>query len=294
MTSEQLDAYMLVFRIEEITQRLRVNNVLPTQRNRSPSPAPEYDTSGRRINTREHRYRKSLQDERHRLVEAAFKVIPNYTPPHDYRRPDQFTEKVYIPVSDFPGVNFIGQLLGPRGSSLKAMNDRTGATIAIRGRGSVKEGKGRFLDSYTTDNLQEPLHCLITAGSQQKVDEAKELIQGVIETVVSTPEHANNRKRQQLRDLAIMNGTFRDDENDLQRNQVGRLIVCAGSQRQQAADHQHGQKTYDDHLEHEYKQLLSELEGSITDEAADQPSHSSLNRLPPWRLDRLDQGNRWA
>jgi splicing factor 1 len=73
---------------------------------RSPSPAPQYDNFGRRVNTREFRYRKRLEDERHKLVEKAMKSIPNYHPPSDYRRPTKTQEKVYVPVNDYPEINF--------------------------------------------------------------------------------------------------------------------------------------------------------------------------------------------
>ena len=73
---------------------------------RSPSPAPQYDNHGRRINTREYRYRKRLEDERHKLIEKAMKTIPNYHPPQDYRRPTKTQEKVYVPVNDYPEINF--------------------------------------------------------------------------------------------------------------------------------------------------------------------------------------------
>lgn len=73
---------------------------------RSPSPAPQYDNHGRRVNTREYRYRKRLEDERHKLIEKAMKIIPNYHPPQDYRRPTKTQEKVYVPVNDYPEINF--------------------------------------------------------------------------------------------------------------------------------------------------------------------------------------------
>ncbi|KAI2638866.1 hypothetical protein GGS26DRAFT_587637 [Hypomontagnella submonticulosa] len=75
------------------------------------------------------------------------------------------------------------------------MNAESGPVITIRGKGSY-----------------EPLHCLVTADTQYSVDRAKESIQEVIETTITTPERANDRKRQQLRDLAVANGTFCDDE----------------------------------------------------------------------------------
>ena len=121
MTSEQLEAYTLHLRIEEISQKLRINDVVPAEgdryvlpslesallmRHRSPSPPPQYDNFGRRVNTREFRYRKRLEDERHKLVEKAMKTIPNYHPPSDYRRPTKTQEKVYVPVNDYPEINF--------------------------------------------------------------------------------------------------------------------------------------------------------------------------------------------
>lgn len=79
-------------------------------RHRSPSPAPQYDNFGRRVNTREFRYRKRLEDERHKLVEKAMKTLPNYHPPADYRRPTKTQEKVYVPVNDYPEINFSMEL----------------------------------------------------------------------------------------------------------------------------------------------------------------------------------------
>ncbi|KAL5404298.1 Branchpoint-bridging protein [Paraphaeosphaeria minitans] len=217
MTTEQLDAYTLHLRIEEITQKLKINDVVPADGDRSPSPPPQYDNYGRRVNTREFRYRKRLEDERHKLVEKAMKTLPNYHPPADYRRPTKTQEKVYVPVNDYPEINFIGLLIGPRGNTLKKMESESGAKIAIRGKGSVKEGKGRS-DAAHTSNQEEDLHCLIMADTEDKVNKAKKLIHNVIETAASIPEGQNELKRNQLRELAALNGTLRDDENQACQN----------------------------------------------------------------------------
>jgi len=217
MTAEQLDAYVTHLRIEEISQKLRINDVVPADGDRSPSPPPQYDNFGRRVNTREYRYRKRLEEERHKLIEKAMKIIPSYHPPSDYRRPTKTQEKVYVPVNDYPEINFIGLLIGPRGNTLKNMETKSLAKIAIRGKGSVKEGKGKS-DAAHASNQDEDLHCLIMADTEEKIAKAKELIHQVIETAASIPEGQNELKRNQLRELAALNGTLRDDENQACQN----------------------------------------------------------------------------
>ena len=64
------------------------------------------------------------------------------------------------------------------------METESGAKIAIRGKGSVKEGKGRS-DAAHTSNQEEDLHCLIMADTEEKVNKAKKLINHIIETVRS-------------------------------------------------------------------------------------------------------------
>ncbi|CAF9936127.1 MAG: hypothetical protein HETSPECPRED_010019 [Heterodermia speciosa] len=312
MTNEQLEAYVLHLRIQEISEKLRINDVVPADGDRSPSPPPQYDNFGRRVNTREYRYRKRLEDERHKQIEKAMKIIPNYHPPSDYRRPTKTQEKVYVPVNDYPEINFIGLLIGPRGNTLKKMETESLAKIAIRGKGSVKEGKGRS-DAAHTSNQEEDLHCLIMADTEEKVNKAKKLIHNVIETAglpyglwygwcanccqaASIPEGQNELKRNQLRELAALNGTLRDDENQAcqncgqighrkydcpeQRNFTANIIcrVCgnAGHMARDCPDRQRGANWRNDApsdapgrqairggdaVDREYEQLMNELSG---------------------------------
>ncbi|KAI8371419.1 uncharacterized protein BYT42DRAFT_580185 [Radiomyces spectabilis] len=212
LNKEQMENYVLHIRLEEINRKLRMGDYMPPERERSPSPEPIYDAQGKRVNTREARYRKKLEDERHRLVDTAMKTIPNFKPPADYKRPSRLQEKVYIPAKEFPEINFIGLLIGPRGNTLKGMEADSGAKISIRGRGSVKEGKART-DAANNSAQEEDLHCLVMADSEDKVKKAVKLIEKIIETSASVPEGQNELKRNQLRELAALNGTLRDDEN---------------------------------------------------------------------------------
>lgn len=202
VSQAQLDNYAIRIRLEEIDHKLKSNNFIPPEReryvnvcfsmnsffellySRSPSPPPTYDAHGRRTNTREVRYRKKLEDERIKLVDRAVKTDPTFRPPVEYlqqKRSQRPSEKVYIPVKEFPEINFFGLLVGPRGNSLKKMERDSGAKISIRGKGSVKEGKGKP-DQYA-DDAEEDLHCLVMAESDDKVRACVNLINKVIETV---------------------------------------------------------------------------------------------------------------
>ncbi|TPX47547.1 hypothetical protein SeLEV6574_g02613 [Synchytrium endobioticum] len=214
LSQEKQQLYVINLRIEEISNKLRNGDYVP--REKSPEPEPVYGPDGKRVNTREFRYRKKLEDERHNLVLSAQKIDPSYRPPADYKKPNKMTDKLYIPVRDFPEINFIGLLIGPRGNTLKKMETESGAKISIRGKGSVKEGKSR--DGGPTPGEEEDLHCLITAESEEKVKKAMQAVERVIETAVSIPESQNDLKRNQLRELAALNGTLRDDENQVCAN----------------------------------------------------------------------------
>lgn len=52
---------------------------------RSPSPEPIYNSEGKRLNTREFRVRKKLEEERHTLVQEAMTANSDYKPPGDYK-----------------------------------------------------------------------------------------------------------------------------------------------------------------------------------------------------------------
>ncbi|GCE97602.1 Mud Synthetic-Lethal 5p [Zygosaccharomyces mellis] len=212
LTQEQLTAYQIIFRIKEITSLLRSNNLKPPERrNRSPSPPPAYDSRGKRINTREQRYGKKLEEERHRLVEVALKLIPHFVAPEDYKRPTKFQDKYYIPVDDYPTINFVGLLLGPRGNTLRKLQENSGCKIAIRGRGSVKEGKNAYDLPKGAMNFSDPLHCLVIADSEDKIQKGIKLCEGVVVKAVTSPEGQNDLKRGQLRELAELNGILRED-----------------------------------------------------------------------------------
>ncbi|KAL4557749.1 hypothetical protein LXL04_035937 [Taraxacum kok-saghyz] len=120
-----------------------------------------------------------------------------------------------IPVDTFPNFNFVGRLLGPRGNSLKRIEATTGCRVYIRGKGSIKdpdkEEKLRGRPGY--EHLNEPLHILIEADLPPSVvdlrlRQAQEIIQELLKPVDESEDFI---KRQQLRELALLNSTFREE-----------------------------------------------------------------------------------
>ncbi|KAI1725100.1 KH domain-containing protein [Ditylenchus destructor] len=121
------------------------------------------------------------------------------------------TQKVYVPKH--PTYNFIGRILGPRGNSVRRLEEITGCRILIRGKGSVKdpsrERKLRRMPGW--EHLKDSLHVLITADDinehvcSTKLHRASIFIERLL-----TPAF-DNYKRQQLIQLAIIRGTYRQE-----------------------------------------------------------------------------------
>lgn len=237
----------------------------PDPARRSPSPPPVYDRNGQRMNTREARAKERLLGQRSDLIGELMKICPGFRPPADYK-PSKKIARIPVPVKEFPGYNFIGLIIGPRGNTQKRMERETGAKIALRGKGSVKEGRSSTRRDMKPDPSEnEPLHVLVTADTQEQLDKAKEMVKQLLTPV---EEGRNEHKRAQLRELAALNGTLRDDEYWLMRKQEesrGDIFQMPSAVKQQmneqykrdAARMGHDTSNLDD----EYDSFLKELGG---------------------------------
>lgn len=58
---------------------------LVSRSRRSPSPEPIYNSEGKRLNTREYRTRKKIEEERHALITEMVGLNPEFKPPADYK-----------------------------------------------------------------------------------------------------------------------------------------------------------------------------------------------------------------
>ncbi|XP_015881583.1 KH domain-containing protein At5g56140 isoform X1 [Ziziphus jujuba] len=125
------------------------------------------------------------------------------------------TIRVDIPVEKYPNYNFVGRLLGPRGNSLKRVEASTECRVLIRGRGSIKdparEEMMRGKPGY--EHLNEPLHILVEAELpveivDARLMQAREILEDLLKPI---DECQDFYKKQQLRELAMLNGTLREE-----------------------------------------------------------------------------------
>mmetsp|Transcript_3113 Transcript_3113/g.4530 ORF Transcript_3113/g.4530 Transcript_3113/m.4530 type:complete len:713 (-) Transcript_3113:2635-4773(-) len=180
---------------------------------RSPSPPPVYGVDGKRKNTRAFRWKERYTAQRQDTLEQILSLTTSNASATSSIAPSLFkrkrTRKIHIPVEDHPTYNFIGLIIGPRGKTQKEMENKTGCKIAIRGKGSVKEGARGRRDGKMMEGDDEPLHVVITGDNQANVDAAADMINDML---VVIDDDKNVHKQQQLRELALLNGTLKDDE----------------------------------------------------------------------------------
>ncbi|PSS33191.1 Branchpoint-bridging protein [Actinidia chinensis var. chinensis] len=267
---------------------------------RSPSPEPIYDNMGIRINTREYRARERLNKERQEIISQIIKKNPAFKPPADYR-PPKLQKKLHIPMKEYPGYNFIGLIIGPRGNTQKRMEKETGAKIVIRGKGSVKEGRlGQKRDLKYDPAENEDLHVLVEAETQDALEAAAGMVEKLLQPV---DEVLNEHKRQQLRELAALNGTIRDEEVCRLCGEPGhRQFACPSRFSTFKSDvlckicGDGGHPTIDcpvkettgKKMDDEYQNFLAELGGTVPDSLTKQSSGTlalgpgSSGSYPPW------------
>merc|ERR1711936_624577 len=132
------------------------------------------------------------------------------------------SEKVYVPVKEHPDFNFVGRILGPRGMTTKQLEQETGCKIMVRGRGSMrdkkKEEQNRGKPNW--EHLNDELHVLITVEDSE--NRAKLKLERAVE---------EEKKKRQLMELAIINGTYRDSSS--KNSSPGLESQCTQQQRLQ-------------------------------------------------------------
>uniref|UniRef100_A0A1I8A9B2 KH domain-containing protein n=1 Tax=Steinernema glaseri TaxID=37863 RepID=A0A1I8A9B2_9BILA len=127
------------------------------------------------------------------------------------------TIKIPIPTEP-PNFKYIGRLLGPRGSSIRELEQVTKCRIVIKGRGSMrdpaKEEAYRNRPGY--EHLSEELHVRVTPVDSEDAPENLAMARQIVESLLVATDDVY--KQRQLVQLSLMNGTYRPEYSILKQD----------------------------------------------------------------------------
>ncbi|XP_032523920.2 KH domain-containing, RNA-binding, signal transduction-associated protein 2-like isoform X2 [Danaus plexippus] len=142
---------------------------------------------GTKLNEKAGEYMRELLSEKIKLNNAKFPVSSRLIdlevakvqssgriPPKDFKyldvykeKPIKVTVKVLVPIKEHPKMNFVGKLLGPKGNTMKQLQEETMCKMAILGRGSMKDRKKEEELRNSLDpkyaHLSDELHVEVSA-----------------------------------------------------------------------------------------------------------------------------------
>ncbi|XP_068424778.1 KH domain-containing, RNA-binding, signal transduction-associated protein 2 [Clinocottus analis] len=137
----------------------------------------------------------------------------------------KLSERVLIPIQQYPKFNFVGKLLGPRGNSMKRLQEETGVKMSILGKGSMrdkgKEEELRKSGEAKYAHLSNDLHVLIEVFAPP--GEAYSRMSHALEEIKKflVPDYNDEIRQEQLRELSLLNGS---DESGRGRSAQGRSV----------------------------------------------------------------------
>ncbi|XP_013793394.1 KH domain-containing, RNA-binding, signal transduction-associated protein 3-like, partial [Limulus polyphemus] len=130
-------------------------------------------------------------------------------------RPIKHQVKVLVPVKDHPNFNFVGKLLGPKGNSLKQLQEETQTKMAVLGKGSMRDKKKeedlRQLEDPKFFHLREDLHVEITAFAPAAEAYSRMAVALTRLKPFLVPDYYDEIRQKQLRELAILNKIRQQD-----------------------------------------------------------------------------------
>eukprot|EP00347_Sterkiella_histriomuscorum_P011570 403371954 len=177
-TIEEFEIWIRRHRLDDLQRRIAVADFEQNDADiRSPSPEPIYDPkTGLRMNTRDQRLKDKYYKERNRIVSELVEMDPSYIAPPDYKPPKKF-KKIPIPDPDNPMLNYIGQIIGPGGTTQQKLERESKCKIQIRGHGS--QNKNKIYNKEEADE-NEPLYVLVTANTDDHLAKGCAMIEAII------------------------------------------------------------------------------------------------------------------
>lgn len=171
-------------RVEQITKQLESGVLEKEEKDHSsefPNEVPNDKSSWHQADDQK---LEMLKLEKREVIGEILKLNSNYKAPLDYE-PLMKEASVPVPVKLYPGLNFVGLILGPGSNTQKRLEEETGARIRIQ---AIKAGSGEKVEITSSDKSEvqgayEELSVHVSADTHEKVDAAVGLIELLVTPV---------------------------------------------------------------------------------------------------------------
>ncbi|CAI5447024.1 unnamed protein product [Caenorhabditis angaria] len=131
------------------------------------------------------------------LIDKEIHRVSGQNPAQETSSATSLSATLAIPVEKYPNYNFVGRILGPRGTTAKQLEQTTGCKIVVHGRKDAEQQQPLSIEISVAANLP---------GAAQKLEIGVNVIKQLL---VPPADGQDDLKRQQLLALANMNANFR-------------------------------------------------------------------------------------
>ncbi|OVA14965.1 K Homology domain [Macleaya cordata] len=203
-------------RVEQITQQLK-SGVLEKgddKGSESQTEVPDPESSRPQKDSQLQKF-EMLELEKREAIGEILKLNPSYKVPPDYK-PLLKEAKIPIPLTRYPGYNFIGVILGSGSNTQKRLEEETGAKIKIHGTkaGTGEKGEITSSDGNEVQSAFEELYVHVSADTFEKVDAAVALIELLVAPVSGNSAVASTTSAAGSGDsLCVLNQNQKDTAN---------------------------------------------------------------------------------
>ncbi|XP_011495974.1 PREDICTED: KH domain-containing, RNA-binding, signal transduction-associated protein 2-like isoform X3 [Ceratosolen solmsi marchali] len=147
-------------------------------------------------------------------------------------KPIRVSVKVLVPIREHPKFNFVGKLLGPKGNSMKRLQEETMCKMAVLGRGSMKDRQKedelrKSLDPKYS-HLSDDLHVEITALAPPAEAHARIAFALAEVRKYLIPDNNDNIRQEQMREMELTVDEPVDDRRPSNRGGILRPVVRPG------------------------------------------------------------------
>ncbi|XP_029171291.1 KH domain-containing, RNA-binding, signal transduction-associated protein 3-like isoform X2 [Nylanderia fulva] len=142
-------------------------------------------------------------------------------------KPVRISVKVLVPIREHPKFNFVGKLLGPKGNSMKRLQEETMCKMAVLGKGSMKDRQKEEECRASLDpkyaHLSDDLHVEITAIAPPAEAYARIAFALAEVRKYLIPDNNDNIRQEQMREMEmnISNDPVSDDRRPSMRGPSG-------------------------------------------------------------------------